>query len=60
MKKRQRLPFDYLEKYIGIKLEPKELLFIKGCLVHQKKWVQLNNLQWKVIKDIEQKYFFKY
>lgn len=54
--KLKRLPHDYLAKYLNKDLSKSDYLFIKGCMSHQERYVQLNNLQWEIIKKIEQKY----
>lgn len=59
MKKRKKLPHNYLDKYININVSKADYLFIKGCIAHQKNYFQLNNLQWKAIEAIESKYFLK-
>ena len=53
VKRKKRLPHNYLEKYIGIELSKPDYDFIAGCLNHQKNYFQLNNIQWDIIKKIE-------
>lgn len=59
VRKKRRLPYNYLEKYLGIELSKPDYDFIAGCLNHQKHYFQLNNIQWDVIKNIEKKYLRK-
>jgi hypothetical protein len=56
VKRKKRLPYNYLEKYLGTELLKSDYDFILGCLNHQKNYFQLNNLQWDIIKKIEKKY----
>jgi hypothetical protein len=56
VKKRKRLPYNYLEKYLNVTLSKSDYDFIAGCLNHQKYYFQLNNVQWEIIKKIEKKY----
>lgn len=59
VKRKKRLPHNYLEKYLGIELSKSDYDFIAGCLNHQKNYFQLNNVQWDIIKKIEKKYLQK-
>jgi hypothetical protein len=59
VKRKKRLPYNYLEKYIGLELSKPDYDFIAGCLNHQKNYFQLNNIQWDIIKKIEKKYLQK-
>jgi hypothetical protein len=56
VKKKKRLPYNYLEKYLNVTLSKPDYDFIAGCLNHQKHYFQLNNVQWEIIKKIEKKY----
>lgn len=58
-KHKKRLPYNYLEKYLGLEISKSDYEFITGCLHHQKNYFQLNNVQWDIIKKIEKKYLQK-
>lgn len=55
-KKRKRLPHNYLDRYLGSALTKADHDFILGCIEHQRKHAQINNVQWEIIKKIEKKY----
>jgi len=52
----KKLPYNYLDRYLGVELTKSDYEFIKGCLSHQKNYFQLNHLQWEIIHKIEKKY----
>lgn len=58
-RKKKRLPYNYLERYLGLELAKADHEFITGCLIYQRKYPQLTISQWEIIKKIEKKYLSK-